>query len=458
MRVRWFWLASCVALCAAGLAQDTLHVAEPTFPRACTVLHATLDWRDGALAAGQNDRLSTQQIQQAIDSCRPGMAVKLAIEDGHNALLSGPLEMKSGVTLLVDKGVHLVASNRPSDYDRSPGSCGMTDQKGGGCRPLIAIHHADHVGLMGDGVIEGRGDQVMAVGGMSWWQMHNQVHGDVHHNIPWLVGADEPNDLTFYRITLHNAPNFNIFLNGGNGITFWGIRIDAPWDSPNTDGIDPSGSTNVTVTHSFIRNGDDNIAIKAPAGKPATHMTIAHNHFYEGHGMSIGSGTEGGVSAIRVTDLSIDHQKAGLHIKSNPGRGGLVTDVVFDDVCIRNTTSPINLESTYIDANAPRAKWINGTSIPVYRGIVFHDVRTSGGTRLNLRGMDPQHRTEVVFDGVEIGDLTSLKQTVENATITLGPGSSNWLPKGEDVVVNETPRPVKVGGSCDGRFVPFPAQ
>jgi polygalacturonase len=38
----------------------------------------------------------------------------------------------------------------------------------------------------------------------------------------------------------------------------------------------------------------------------ATNMTVSHNHFYWGHGMSIGSETDGGVSRIRVFDLSLD--------------------------------------------------------------------------------------------------------------------------------------------------------
>lgn len=69
--------------------------------------------------------------------------------------------------------------------------------------------------------------------------------------------------------------------------------------------------------------------------------------------MSIGSGTEGGISDVRFFDNSLDHMKAGIHIKSNPGRGGLVHNVVFDDICIRNTATPIDLETTYINANAP---------------------------------------------------------------------------------------------------------
>src|SRR5207249_8476182 len=120
-----------------------------------------------------------------------------------------------------------------------------------------------------------------------------------------------------------------------------------PKKARNTDGIDPGTSTNVTITHCFIRTGDDNVAIKAGTGNPTTHMTIAHNHFYSGHGMSVGSETNGGASAIRVTDLSIDGADNGIRIKSNSSRGGLVHDIVYEDDCIRDTKNPIFMDSNY---------------------------------------------------------------------------------------------------------------
>jgi hypothetical protein len=51
------------------------------------------------------------------------------------------------------------------------------------------------------------------------------------------------------------------------------------------DARNPGSSANVTVAHSWIDNGDDNIAIKTGT----THMSVLDNHFYSGHGMSIGS-------------------------------------------------------------------------------------------------------------------------------------------------------------------------
>jgi hypothetical protein len=75
---------------------------------------------------------------------------------------------------------------------------------------------------------------------------------------------------------------------------------------------------------------DYDVAIKAGDDGPATHMTIAHNHFYSGHGMSIGSATNGGARAIRVSDLTIDGARPGdltaahADVRIGPRRGNVV--------------------------------------------------------------------------------------------------------------------------------------
>ena len=83
----------------------------------------------------------------------------------------------------------------------------------------------------------------------------------------------------------------------------------------------------IKIVHCDIDTGDDDIAIKTGAG-PAAHMTIAHSHFYAGHGMSIGSGTSGGVSDIQVSDLSIDGADNGIPILGLDRR---VTYVIGED-------------------------------------------------------------------------------------------------------------------------------
>ena len=102
-------------------------------------------------------------------------------------------------------------------------------------------------------------------------------------------------DFTLYKITLKNSPNFHVVYDRGNGFTAWGVVINTPDKrARNTDGIDPASATNVTITHSFINTGDDDVAIKAGNTGASSNITISHNHFYRGHGVSIGSETDGG--------------------------------------------------------------------------------------------------------------------------------------------------------------------
>ncbi|MFP4897600.1 glycosyl hydrolase family 28 protein, partial [Paraburkholderia sp. EG304] len=74
----------------------------------------------------------------------------------------------------------------------------------------------------------------------------------------------------------------------------------------NTDGFDPAQSRNVLLAYSYISTGDDHVAIKARASPGSKNLMFAHNHFYYGHGMSIGSETNAGISNVAIIDLTMD--------------------------------------------------------------------------------------------------------------------------------------------------------
>jgi polygalacturonase len=442
-------------------AQDTRTVLEPFFPQLCKILDAQLQTAGDTLAPGDENKLDTARIQKAIDKCGKGRAVQLHVNEESNAFLIGPLELRPDVTLIVGIGVTLFASRDPALFALSPGSCGVVSHGPGprGCKPLISADHAPGSGIMGDGVIDGRGGEKMLGSQYSWWDLGQQALAGGGQQVPRLIVADSSDNFTLYRITLKNSPNFHVSYNRGNGFTAWGVKIDAPHrivDSEhplarNTDGIDPGGgSKNITITHSFIRTGDDNVAIKGGPGG-LTNMTVSHNHFYWGHGMSIGSETNGGVSKIRVFDLSLDGTDSGIRIKSNGSRGGLTQDVVYDDVCIRNSPNPISLDTAYSAAGS-----LEGNSPPSMRDITLHNVRISGGGKFTFNGYSQGYRIAATLDGVQMTDDAKYSYEVKHADLTLGPGPTNLqLPAGEDSTIKGSP----VEGtpeSCAAKFVPFP--
>ncbi len=435
-------------------AQDTRTVVEPFFPQLCTTLDALLQTSGRSLSPADEQKLDTARIQKAIDKCGKGRAVLLHVNETNNAFLSGPLELRPEVTLILGTGVTLFASRDPALFAVSPGSCGIVSHGPGprGCKPLISVDHAPNSGVMGDGVIDGRGGEKMLGSEYSWWDLAEQARPGGGQQVPRLIVANDSDNFTLYRITLRNSPNFHVVFNHADGFTVWGLKIDTPQRlARNTDGVDPGdGAKNVTITHSYIRAGDDNVAIKGGPGG-ATNITISHDHFYWGHGMSIGSETNGGVSKIRVFDLSLDGPDNGIRIKSNGSRGGLTEDVVYDDVCIRNSPNPITLDTAYSAAGT-----LEGNSPPTMSGITLHNVRVSGGGKITFNGYDHTHRIAAALDGVQIVDQASYTYEVNHADLTLGPGATNLeLPAGEDSTIKGTPAEGNPA-SCADKFVPFP--
>lgn len=465
MRTVWM-MGAAITFAAAAAAQDTRQVTEPVVPQACTVLHAKLTAVPAgpyqSLSPADESRTDTDRIQDAIDSCGKGKAVVLRKEGAANAFLSGPLTLRSGVTLVVDGGTTLFAVLDPNQFSNTPGSCGLIRAGAkGGCKPFITVRQADHAGIMGDGVIDARAGIPIPGLGVSDWDIA-QHYGSGQKALPHILDASHSDDFTLYRITLRNSPNFNVTYNAGDGLTVWGVKIETPRRVPhaarplahNTDGIDPgNGARNITITRSFIRTGDDNIAIKGSKGG-VSNMTVSHNHFYWGHGMSIGSETYGGVKNILVTDLTLDGTDAGIRIKSNEDRGGLVENVTYDDICMRNVAHPIEMMTHYEGANTARH-----TRLPVYRNITLRHTTIAGGGSLIFDGYDESHHIQALLDGVYLTDsvqsVPPYKYTLQHADIHFGPGGSNLMfPAGNDATITGTA--VKGNGdTCTARFIPF---
>jgi polygalacturonase len=435
-------------------AQDTRNIVEPSIPPACRVLKAGIGRVGDSIDPADETKLDTTRIQAALDACTPGRAVVLQAADNHlDAFLSGPLELRRGVVLVVDRGTFLYASRNPRDYDldSAPGVCGTVTKDSGNreaCKGLINGNNVQDSGVMGDGVIDGRGGERMIGRQISWWTLASSKHFGELQNNPKLILLNDCNNFTLYRITLRNSPHFHVYFKGSNGFTAWGVKIWSPPRASNTDGIDPYSSTNVTIAHSFIHSGDDQVAIKSLAGAPASHMSILHNHFYTGHGMSIGSEVAGGVSAIRVSDLSIDGADNGLRIKSNITRGGLVHDVQFENICIRNTSNPLFLDTHYTAIVSPERD-----RPPVFRDIVFRNVRVDGGGKVVLDGLDAEHRLGIQFDNVWFDQPAKIRVRASHGELTTS--SFNLEIKGEDMTVTDVPG-AAARNTCSEKFVDFP--
>jgi polygalacturonase len=488
--------------CVLGLAvavargQDTRVVTEPTIPASCTVLTARLASHGSALPELDESKSDTSRIQQAMDRCKAGQAVELKAGEGRDAFLTGPLELRSGVTLLVDKGTILFGSRNPRDYDVAPGLCGTVTEKkypytqgisGHGCKPLIGGKDVAGAGVMGDGIIDGRrgakllGQDITwedlaeeSIKGwpseyVSWARGVGKVPGAIAttpkvvglQNNPRMIGLVHCDNFVLYRIQLRNSPNFAVSYAGGNGFTVWGAIINQAKDALNGDGINlgqpwpeaATDTTNVTIADSYIYAGDDNLAIKSRTGSHTSHVSVLHNHFYAGHGIGTGSSTSGGISEVRISDLTLDGTSTGIHMKSNDKLGGLVRDVEFNDICIRKSGNPISIGTHSGSTGHHEVDAAESNKPPQYTDIRLTDILIQGAGRISIDGLDAAHRIEVAFRDVVAEEPDAVRASADHAAIKLE--GTNLPMAGTDVTISGVPSK-GAANRCDGRFVPFP--
>ena len=69
------------------------------------------------------------------------------------------------------------------------------------------------------------------------------------------------NNIILSGLTSINSQQTHVVINSCNNVVVKNVKIMAPDQSPNTDGIHVQSSTNVTITGSTIKTGDDCISI-----------------------------------------------------------------------------------------------------------------------------------------------------------------------------------------------------
>jgi polygalacturonase/pectin methylesterase-like acyl-CoA thioesterase len=496
-----------VNVAAATATGDIRGVTEPSFPAVCTTLTAALTTDPAiqdldASVDANNSNIDGARIQAAINSCAgTGQAVELSMDatGAYNAFLSGPLNLPSNVTLLVDPNVTVYFSRNAQDYDTTPGThtCGTIAQTGG-CKPLITIPKAaTNVAIMGYGKLNGRGGDVIinafptsgctypVTPTPSWWDLAAAYTSPCAQENPIFVemaGGGSTN-ITLYKITLLNAPTFHIgSASQVTGLTIWDIKISTPSYARNTDGIDPGDVSNLTIANNWVSDGDDNVAL-AGVHFLSQNDSVINNHFYAGHGESIGSYTGAGLnnvlfdgnmsagnafaggSAISAKSATVngttygagytDGNSTAIRIKTGNDRGGLVNNVQYSNSCFLNHKIDV-LFTPYYDAGDSTNQFPNYPNI-LMQNLAFLNTASSSGSvemtgEYNTNNGSPiDNPVTVTLDNVTfpsaLSSLTNSTTPFESsatsstwgsnfsggtgqyANVTLGPGqvSSNFI-------------------------------
>ena len=321
--------------------------------------------RFGAKGDGIHD--DTPMLQAAILSCPEGGRV--VVPEGNYR--TGPLFLKSDMLLEIKEGAVLQLDTDRSRFPVMPGVTRTTDEQGetilglfegnpldcyAGALNGIGIHNTS---VIGQGVIDGQADKG------DWWINPKERKDAFRGNLFYLQRCS---DITVQGITFRNSPCWNLHPAFSRNLDFIGIRVQAPYHSPNTDGFDPESCRNVRLLGAEIAVGDDCIAIKS--GKiylgskyhtPCEQIEIAWSAMLHGHGgVTLGSEMAGGVKDVHVHHCYMDGNDRGLRIKTRRGRGkyGVIDGIRFEDIVMNGVKMPLVVNSFYHCDPDGRSAWV----------------------------------------------------------------------------------------------------
>ncbi|KAL8245088.1 hypothetical protein R6Q59_011346 [Mikania micrantha] len=190
--------------------------------------------------------------------------------------------------------------------------------------------------INGPGQINGRGS--------IWWR-NKVTHKKCER--PNALHFNDCNNLRLNGTTHIDSPSLHISIVNCQNVDIGNLRIFAPEDSPNTDGIDLSASSHINIHDSNIHTGDDCVAINGGIHD----INVTRVFCGPGHGISIGSlGENHGhdtVEKVRVQSCNITGTTNGLRIKTVPGGTGYAKGIIFQDIHLVNVKNPIIIDQHY---------------------------------------------------------------------------------------------------------------
>ena len=204
----------------------------------------------------------TKELQNLID--------KVSLSGGllyipKGTYLSGALFIKGNVSVYLEKGAVLKASDDINDFPLS-----LTRIEGETCEyypALLNFKNCSNIALFGEGAIDGNGLKFWK----EFWQRLKEnpscTNKEVHR--PRLTYFDHCSDVTISGLSLINSPFWTNHLYKCDHIKFLSCKILAPKEpvpAPSSDAIDIDACSDILIKGCYFAVNDDGVALKGGKG------------------------------------------------------------------------------------------------------------------------------------------------------------------------------------------------
>lgn len=273
---------------------------------------------------------NTEVIQQCINKVSAAGGGTVIVPAGE--FVTGNLEIKSGVTIHLQKDAKLLGSVFRKDYNKYP-------------KPTLIYAKNQHkIAITGHGIIDGRGRELLKdifksledgtlITSNADWRLTRPSENSRTN----LIYFENCENVDIRGVTIKDATSWVTHYQQCKNLNIDSIRIEsvAYW---NNDGIDMSDCKNVKITNSFINAADDAICLKSMSkGKFCENILIDNCTLRSSaNAFKMGTASTGGFKNIKVTNIKVyDTFRSAIALEAVDG--GLIENIEIKNIVATNT-------------------------------------------------------------------------------------------------------------------------
>jgi hypothetical protein len=284
-------------------------------------------------AVGDSTTLNSAAIQRAVDACSSSGGGNVIFPPGK--YLTGTIELKNNVTLLLQKQAVILGSTDVNDYrNLDPFKDGLGIDVGWA---LIVAVDAKNVGIKGEGMIDGRGSQLKTRQILTDTRPESQRWG----RRPFLLRIVRCNGVKVKGITLQYAAAWTSHYFQSTNVEIENVKIFSRGVAHN-DGIDIDGCQKVRISKCDIVSGDDALCFKTTSSKMACRdIDVSDMRLKSGQGaIKMGTESMAGFENIKIRKCYIYETNNG-GIKLLSVDGAHLRNIEISDITMVQIKTPI---------------------------------------------------------------------------------------------------------------------
>jgi len=292
-------------------------------------------------ATGKKEDLATKAVQRAIDAVHEAGGGTVYFPPGDYT--TATLELKDNVTVYLEAGATLFASQNPADYTPI-----KTQELGTRTyEVLVYANGAKNIRICGPGTIDGQAtyelivppfedsfiQEEIEIARAAGVDMRRHFKCDPHVFLVFLVDCE---NVAVTDVTLRHSPVWSLHVQWCDTVFIRGVQIYSDLvKAANCDGIDIDGSKDVVISDCIVETADDAICLKSTLveGRAETCENVVVSNcklVSSSTGLKIGTESHADIRHVLFNDCVIRNSNRGMSVVMRDG--GTASDVIFSDI------------------------------------------------------------------------------------------------------------------------------